>query len=420
MNTKDQTGTSLFKRTLTPKVLEVSESFPVVLITGPRQCGKTTLFKQCLKFESEQESMVRTYVTLDDIKIRSLAQNDPELFLETYKYPVLIDEVQYAPQLFPYIKIIADQENKPGLFWLTGSQQFTLMKNVSESLAGRVGILQLQGFSESEIERNPEAQKFVIPSPGFEIQKKADFSLESLYERIFRGSYPALYARPQTKTDIFYSSYIQTYLERDVKSILALSDVHSFYECLSILAARTGQLLNYSEVARDVGVSLNTIKKWVSILESSGIIFLLQPWSENVTNRAIKTPKLYFFDTGLCSYLTQWQSASALMTGIMNGAIFETYIISEIYKSWIHNGASPHFYFYRDKEQHEIDLILQYNGELHPVEIKRSANPDLSMVKSFSYLNRTGTKTGSGAVICLYQNLLPLNKDIISIPAGTL
>lgn len=407
-----------FRRTLAPKVLEVSKSFPVVLITGPRQCGKTTLFNQCIKAEFEELKTERSYVTLDDVKLRNLAKTDPELFLQTYKFPILIDEVQYAPELFPYIKIIVDKENKTGLFWLTGSQQFSLMNNVSESLAGRVGILQLQGFSQSEIERNADDKKFTIPSTEQERKSilKNDFSIEELYKRIFRGSYPALYSRPQIETNVFYSSYIQTYLERDVKSILDISDVHSFYECMCVLAARTGQLLNYSEVARDVGVSVNTIKKWMSVLEASGIIYLLQPWSVNVTNRVIKTPKLYFLDTGLCCYLTQWQSSEALMNGIMSGAIFETYVISEIYKSWIHTGAMPNFYFYRDKEQHEIDLILKYDGELHPVEIKCSANPELSMTKSFSYLEKTGEKVGLGSVICLYKNFLPLSRTSVSLP----
>ncbi|HOE09420.1 MAG TPA: ATP-binding protein [Treponemataceae bacterium] len=405
-------------RTLQKKVLETSQSFSVVLITGPRQVGKTTLFLQCMELE---KSLKRSYISLDDMKVRHLAKTDPELFLQTYRFPILIDEVQYAPELFPYIKIMCDREQKSGLFWLTGSQQFSMMHHISESLAGRVGILQLQGLSQSEISFTPDIAPFIIPeslpiSGENDTEEKTDYSLKTLYARFLRGSYPALYSRPQTDTETFYSSYIQTYLERDVRSLLRVKEQHSFFECMRVLASRTGQLLNYNDVSRDIGVSVNTVKSWVSILETSGVVYLLQPWSSNLTNRAIKTPKLYFLDTGLCCFLTGWKTAETLMDGIMNGSIFETYVVSEVLKSWIHNGKIPPLYFYRDKEKHEIDILMEYEGLVHPVEIKKTANPDLSMTKGFRSLEKTGVKMGKGAVICLYPSYLPLSRSIFSVP----
>ena len=414
----NELGNKKYTRTLQKKVLETSENFPVVLITGPRQVGKTTLFLQCMK---EEELKNRTYITLDDLKVRQLAKKDPELFLQTYRCPILIDEVQYAPELFPYIKMISDREQKSGLFWLTGSQQFSMMQHVSESLAGRVGILHLQGFSQNEITCNPDIEPFnvpdTLPAAGHKIAPEQDiFSLTELYARILRGSYPALHAHPQTDTETYYSSYIQTYIERDVRSLLKVQEHHSFFEFMRVLASRTGQLINYNDIARDIGVSVNTVKSWVSVLETSGIIYLLKPWSSNLTKRAIKTPKLYFLDTGLCCYLTGWKTPETLMNGIMNGSILETYVVSEILKSWIHNGKSAPLYFYRDKEQHEIDILLEYDGLVHPIEIKRSANPDLSMTKGFLALEKTGVKMGNGSVISLYPSFLPLSRTVFNIP----
>ncbi len=406
-----------YTRTLQKTVLETSANFPVVLITGPRQVGKTTLFLHCME---EDVLLNRTYVSLDDLKVRHLAKTDPQLFFQTYPRPILIDEVQYAPELFPYIKIICDQEQKPGLFWLTGSQQFSMMQHVSESLAGRVGILQLQGLSQNEIIGNPNTEPFTIPASlpleKNNTSKQNNFSILTLYSRILRGSYPALYARPKTNIETFYSSYIQTYIERDVRSILKVQEQHSFFTCMRLLASRTGQLLNYNDISRDIGVTVNTVKSWISVLETSGIIYILNPWSSNLAKRAIKTPKIYFLDTGLCCYLTGWKTAETLMHGIMNGSILETYVISEIFKSWIHKGKFAPLYFYRDKEQNEIDLLLEYDGLVHPLEIKRSANPNLSMTKGFLALEKTGVKMGMGAIISLYPSYLPLSRTIINIP----
>ena len=399
-----------FKRTLSESLKNTSKTFPVVFITGPRQVGKTTLLEHC-------SSEDRTYVSLDDPQIRILAKNDPALFFQRYKIPVLIDEVQYAPELFSYIKMIADKEKKQGLFWLTGSQQFHLMKNISESLAGRVAILDLQGLSQSEKFNKPFRPPFL---PANNLEKVADLDLKSVYEIILKGSYPALYAREDIDRRLFYSSYLRTYLERDVRDLLKVSDEQKFVTFLKVAASRTGQLLNYADMARDVEVSQNTIKAWISILQTSGLIYLLQPYYNNITSRAIKTPKLYFLDTGLCCYLTGWNTPETLETGAMSGAIFETYIVSEIIKSYWHNGKQIQIYFYRDKEKKEIDILIEENGILYPVEIKKSANPTIRDIKNFSVLDSILKTKGQGAIICFSNNYLPLTSEVMTIPVSYL
>ena len=399
-----------FKRTLSKFLQAASKTFPVIFITGPRQVGKTTL----LEHSSVED---RAYVTLDDPQIRLLAKNDPAMFFQRYQAPLLIDEVQYAPELFSYIKMIADKEKRTGMFWLTGSQQFHLMKNISESLAGRVAILDLQGLSQREKFNKPIQQPFL---PANNLEKVADLDLKSVYEIILKGSYPALYAREDVDRRLFYSSYLRTYLERDVRDLLKISDEQKFITFLQVAAARTGQLLNYADIARDVSVSQNTIKSWISILQTSGLIYLLQPYYNNITSRAIKTPKLYFLDTGLCCYLTGWNTSETLETSAMSGAIFETYVVSEIIKSYWHNGKQIQIYFYRDKEKKEIDILIEENGKLYPIEIKKSANPSTKDIKNFSVLDSISKPKGQGAIICFSNNYLPLNKDVTIIPVSYL
>ncbi|WNY25826.1 ATP-binding protein [Methanolapillus millepedarum] len=397
-----------FERTLSGVLKKVTATFPAVLITGPRQVGKTTLFEK-------NKELGRTYVSLDDPQIRELAQTDPNLFLQTYKTPLLIDEIQYAPELFPYIKMAIDREKKKGLFWLTGSQQFQMMKNVSESLAGRIAILELQGLSFSEKQQKPESEPF-LPDGGFKNKQQTD--IRQIYDLILRGSYPELFAVPDLDKNIFYASYLKTYIERDVRDLLNISDEHSFLKFMRVAASRTGQLLNYSDLAKDVDVSVNTIKSWISILETSGLIYLLQPYYNNIAKRATKTPKMYFLDTGLCCYLSGWDNADALSNGAMSGAILETYVVSEILKSYWYNGKQAGFYFYRDKDKDEIDLLIEQNGTFYPVEIKRTASPHQKDVANFEILEKIGLKKGKGAIICFYQNLLPLTKDVNIIPVG--
>ena len=397
------------ERTLSKILRNVTKTFPVVLITGPRQVGKTTIFEK-----SREEN--RNYVTLDDPQVRDLAKTDPALFLQSYKAPLLIDEIQYAPELFPHIKMIVDREKRSGLFWLTGSQQFHLMKNVSETLAGRVAILELQGFSRAEKQGQSDTVPFL---PGSELPAFFEpMDVVRAYDIIINGSYPAMFSISGMEKSIFYGSYLKTYIERDVRDLLHVADEYSFIKFMKVAAARTGQLLNYSDMAKDVDVSVNTIKSWISVLETSGLIYLLKPYHNNIAHRAVKTPKLYFLDTGLCCYLSGWESAGALSNGAMSGAILETYVISEIIKSYWHNGKQALLYFYRDKEKKEIDLLIENNGTFYPIEIKRTASPKVSDVKNIEALKRLGVQTGKGAIVCFYEKPLPLNREVDIIPVG--
>jgi predicted AAA+ superfamily ATPase len=400
-----------FPRTLSETLKNASATFPVVLLTGPRQVGKTTLLGHCA-------DATRNYVTLDDPAERLLAKTDPALFLQKHSAPLLIDEVQYAPELFPFIKIAADrQRGENGLFWLAGSQQFRLMRGVSESLAERVAILELQGFSQAERFRRP-ARPFI---PGdLPDGKPPPLEMPALYELILTGAFPVPNLAPATNRHLFYSSYLKTYLERDVRDLLRVGDENVFLKFLRAAAASTGQLLNYSSMARDVDVSVNTIKSWVSILETSGLVFLLQPWYNNRVSRAVKTPKLYFLDTGLCCHLSGWETAATLSVGAMSGAILETYAISEILKSHWHCGRQPRVWFYRDKEQREIDLLIERDGQLLPVEIKRTAAPGKRDIRHFAAIDNAGPPRGHGALLCFYENMLPLDERNDVVPFAML
>ena len=400
-----------YRRTLTATIQSASTAFPVVLVTGPRQVGKTTLLEHASK-------QGRAYVTLDDPQVRLLAKTDPALFFQTYRTPLLIDEIQYAQELFPHIKMIADREKRPGLFWLTGSQQFHLMKGVTESLAGRVAVLDLQGLSQAEKLGRPETPPF-LPGNRPDPQRKP-LALRAVYELIVKGSFPALFAEAQPDRELFYASYLRTYLERDVRDLLRIAEEVNFVKFMKVAAARTGQLLNYSDLARDVEVSQNTVKAWLSVLQTSGLVYLLQPYFTNVTSRLIKTPKLYFMDTGLCCYLTGWRTAETLEIGAMNGAIFETYAITEIIKSYWHHGRQAPVYFYRDKEKKEIDLVIAENGTLYPVEIKKTASPCSKDIRAFALLQKQNAVIGHGAVLCLAQRRLPITREVDSVPIGEL
>ncbi len=401
------------KRTLESIIELTSNSFPVTLITGPRQVGKTTILKNF------KDSI--NYVSLDDLELREFAKNDPKLFLEKYSYPLLIDEVQYAPNLFTYIKINVDKENKEGMYYLTGSQQFSMMKNVSESLAGRVGILNLQGLSQAEKYNQPNNPPFLPTNEYVKEQSERNMRIDihKLYEIIWRGSFPKLVSNNNVDWNIFYSSYLQTYLERDIRQLSVVNE-SLFLKFVTILAARTGQELNYTNIANDVGVSQTTIKSWVSLLNTSGLIYLVKPYYNNITNRMIKTPKLYFLDTGLVAYLTKYQTPEILENGALSGSILETYVVSEILKSYWHNGKQQDLYFYRDKDKKEIDLIIEQNGKLYPVEIKRKSNPNRDDIRNFNVLEKFNKPIGEGAVICLAENDLPITNKINRIPIGYL
>ena len=394
------------QRTLKKQIETLSKQFKVILVTGARQVGKSTLLKHCDKN--------RDYISLDDYKARQMAIEEPELFLQRYKAPIIIDEIQYAPNLLSYIKINVDNNDAKGQYWLTGSQQFHMMKNVTESLAGRVAILDLKGFSLKEI-LETEQIPFSPTNDFIEKMKKSSKQqdLKSIYEHIWKGSYPDINVN-NIDWETFYGSYLQTYIERDIKDLNAVKNEMDFLTFLRILASRTGQMLNYTDIASEVGISVNTIKSWVSILVSSNIIYLLQPYFSNLNKRIVKTPKVYFLDTGLCSYLTNWQTPDTLESGAMSGAMFETYVIDEILKSYVHNAKKPNIYYYRDKDKKEIDVIIEKNGKLYPIEIKKTANPDKSMLKHFSVIPEE--KKGEGAIICLCQNDFPIRENVNVVP----
>lgn len=394
-------------RTLEKHIKQLSNQFKVILVTGARQVGKSTLLKHC--------DPERNYVTLDDYRARELALNDPELFLQRYKAPLIIDEIQYAPSILSYIKIAVDNSDKKGQYWLTGSQQFHMMKNVTESLAGRVAIVDLKGLSLKELDGLEQAP-FIPTADNIESMRKSSkyHDLTDIYERIWRGSYPEVNTNTDTDWETFYKSYLRTYIERDIKDLNAVKNEMDFIKFLKVLAARTGQMLDYTDISKEVGVSSPTIKSWVSILVSSNIVYLLQPYFSNINKRIVKTPKIYFMDTGLCSYLTNWDNSQVLESGAMSGAIFETYVVSEIIKSYAHNIKEPNIYYYRDKDKREIDVIIERNGKLYPIEIKKSSNPDKSAIKNFSVISEDNL--GNGAVVCLAKEDYPITKNINAIP----
>lgn len=401
----------MIKRNLEKSIIELSKHFPVIMLTGPRQVGKTTLL--------EKISKNREYITLDDLEQRRLAKQDPALFLQIHKPPLFIDEIQYAPELFSYIKMYVDKNKTNGDFWITGSQKFHLMKNITETLAGRVAIIDLLGISQAE-EQGRKAIPFLPDKDWIEQtlkNKLKNQDITDIYAKIFRGNYPKLVADKDMPRDIFYSSYVQTYIERDVKDLMKIGDELKFLTFLKTIAARTGQLINYADIAKDVDIDVKTAQSWTSILETSGIIKMLYPYHNNLTKRAIKTPKMYFLDTGLCSYLCGWDSPTTLMNGTMSGNILETFAFAEILKSYWNNAKQLNIYFYRDTDQKEIDFVIETNETLYPIEVKKTANPT-GVKLWFNVLKDTGKSLGDGAVICLYNSILPIKENIITIPVN--
>lgn len=402
---------SYIRRSLEKIVLQVTKEYPVVLLSGPRQVGKTTMLKKLM------EGTERNYVSLDDLQEKELARTDPELFLQLHKPPILIDEVQYAPELFPYIKIIVDKEQKKGDFWLTGSQVFSLMRGVQESLAGRVALLSLSSLSQAEA-YGGEEEMFTLDTESLLSRKKGRklADAEEIFKRIFKGSMPAIVSGDITSTGIFYNSYLSTYIERDVKSLSDVIDSLKFLRFITALAARCSQMLNVSELARDAELNQKQVKDWLGILETLGILFYLYPYSNNLLKRLVKTPKVYFYDTGLVAYLTKWSSPETLASGAMSGVILENYVVSEIRKTYLNQGKEAFMYYYRDKDAKEIDLVLEQDGELHPIEIKKSANPAAEILRVFPVLDKSSLKRGNGAVICLKTDLSAFNKENYIVP----
>ena len=407
---------AIIKRHSEKALAELVLSFPIVLVTGPRQVGKSTLLQNAPKIGK------LPYISFDDTAEVNAAIMDTKTFLSLHPPPVVFDEIQYAPELFPYLKLDVDKNKKKGMYFLTGSQQFYLMKNVSESLAGRIGILQLRGLSMRETGGDRFKRPFIPTMEYFKARKKTanNYSADEIWKSIHIGSYPAVVSG-FTKQKAFYDSYIRTYVERDVRALAQVGDEMQFMQFVTIVANRTGQMLNYRDMARDVQISEPTAKKWLSILVTSGLVYLLPPFSMNIEKRVVKTPKLYFLDTGLAAYLTKWTNPDVLRQGASAGAFFETFVISEILKSYYNNGTEPALFYYRDKDGKEIDLLILENGTLYPLEVKMTATPKADAASAFKVLNAVkGIKIGSGGLVCTSNSLGILDKDRFIIPASYL
>jgi predicted AAA+ superfamily ATPase len=405
-------------RAIEEKIIELSNHFRVVLLTGPRQCGKTTLLKKLA-------DSGRGYVTLDDLTERRLARTDPALFVELHKPPVLIDEIQYAPDILSYIKIKVDQNEGNGAYWLTGSQTFRAMRNITETLAGRVGVVQMQGLSRSEILGYP-SEPFRPAHERLRGREKVapPADVHEVFRLIQRGGMPALHADTALPAEDYYSSYLTTYLERDIRDLTQVADEMTFLRFLTVCAGRTARPLIMEEIARDTGVNASTVKRWISILVTSGVATLLPAYHKNVLKRAIKTPLLHFLDTGLCAHILRWTTPEVLEKGAMSGQFFESWVFSEVYKSYINRGIRPPFYYYRDKEKNEIDLLIEKDGVLHPVEIKKTASPGHNDVRNFKKLDpvyelegQHKTEIGEGAVLCMIDHLMPDTAKNWFVPA---
>ena len=396
-------------RAIEKTILKAEDQTKVVLITGARQVGKSTTIRELYPDY--------TYITLDDENFAALARSDSALFFRDIRYPVIIDEAQYAPELFRAIKKIADADKVKGRFFLTGSQSYELMSNASESLAGRISIVEMSGLSLRELFHIDFDRPF-IPDDSY-IKKRSDSiaHYSDIWSVIHRGSMPEL-LNPERDWEWFYRDYVRTYLERDIRRIINVKDEIKFRNFLTCLAARSGELLVYQELANEVGIDIKTAQSWVSVVAASGLVRIIHTYQNNIIKRAIKTPKIFFMDTGLLCYLTGWNSPEVLRNGAMSGSIFETFVVSEILKSYSNAGrGTDGIYYYRDKDKKEIDLLIENGNTIHPVEIKKSGSVKKDWIKNFSVLDKIpGKQVGRGAVICLAEKRLPINENVDALP----
>lgn len=403
-----------FKRHITGVIKEYSKDFPAVLLTGLRQVGKSYVFNN--------EFSNIDYYTLDDLIFANSIKNDARGTLESLGVPIILDEIQKAQDVFPTLKLLIDRNRKNGMYFLTGSQKFVLMQKISESLAGRIGIINLMGLSNREINSDDFNDIFVPSKKYFEKRKCTNkLKIKDIWDRIYRGSFPEVYANSTINLNHFFSSFVETYVERDVRLLSQIDDYDSFVRLIQILATRIGQIINVASISREIGIDVRTINKYVSILEASNVIYFIKSFSTNLNTRVIKSPKLYFTDTGLAAYLTKWPTSVVLENGSMAGNFYENYIINEIVKSYFNRGIEPSLFYYRDVKDKEIDLIIceTYKGKniLHPLEIKHTSSPNIKDIKHFSALNEIkNVIIGEGGIICNYDNILKLDEKNYIIP----
>ena len=396
------------------KFLKMSGFFKAVLVTGARQVGKTTMMKHL------SEGTERTYVSLDNSMVRALAKSDPVLFFQTYKPPILIDEVQKAPELFEQIKIICDNTEEKGLIWMTGSQQYNMMSKVRETLAGRIGIMELYGLSQRE-------------KRGASFDDELDFSLSALQLRqrktekndvvkvfrgIWEGGMPAVWNADEEMRNEYFNSYVDTYLMRDVSESGGIVDAVRFRKFLSCCAALVGQQVNYATLAEGAEISAPTAKEWLNILQGLHIVYLLQPYANNELKRLSKTPKLYFCDTGLCAVLSMWLTSDTLMNGAASGHYYENYVVMELVKNYAYSKSKANLTYYRDSNAKEIDVFVEENNTIHPLEIKKSSAPDKREIKKYELLDKTSLLHGAGGIVCMCEEPLPIDENNCFIPSN--
>lgn len=400
------------KRDIEEAFFRLSSQFKVLLVTGPRQVGKTTMMKKLM------ESSDRKYITLDDLVLRNLAKNDPGLFIKTYSPPVFIDEIQYAPELFSYIKMQVDENQQKSDYWLSGSQVFHLMRDVGESLAGRVGLLNLFPLSQNEVYNHNKCTPLELNLNHLQerINNIPMASPIDIFARIYNGSMPEAVSGGDDFRDHYYESYVRTFLERDVRDLSGDINVLKFFRFMIAVAAHTSQLVNFKSIADDTEIDQITAKNWLNILETLGLIFYLHPYSNNLLKRTIKSPKLYFYDSGLVAYLTRWSSVETLMNGAQSGALLENFVVSEVMKGYHNCGLKPNLYYFRDKDNREIDLLWEADDTLYPVEIKKTAMPDARLTKVFGALEKSDKTLGNGGIICMYDDFIPLSNKNFVIP----
>ncbi len=415
-------------RALESVVLRYSQHFKAVLVTGPRQVGKTTMLKHLMERERER-GVERAYVTMDNTALRLAAESDPALFLQRYGTPILIDEIQKAPELLPHLKILLDKTDELGLVWLTGSQPLHLMKHVSESLAGRVGIVEMLGLSQAEITGIPSVP--FMPEPHYfkeRVALREPVNVAALFETIFSGSFPGIRNLPEDLRSGGYESYLDTYIMRDIRDLSQVADESKFRRFIAAAAALTARPVVYSELARLADIDEKTAKSWLSLLVSTYLVKIVPPYANNLLKRLSKQPIMHFMDTGLAAYLTGWSNAQTLELGAMSGQIFETYAFDEIAKSFINAGKKPPIHFFRNNDKKEIDLLLEQNQTLYPVEVKKTASPTLSAAKNFHALNPVSRDDapegldsmrrciGTGTIVCMAEDALPLSKSVWAFP----